>query len=227
MGLGKTFKKIVKQGIAPLSGFGIVDALSGPGPQVPYGDPTSDYQQFLSLAAEEEKKRQELGKKQQEQILGFAGDVEGKARDFRSRLAESLAGTARSTFERANPFVLEDLNSRGLLTSQTARDTEQGRLLGDLAREQQDQLSAFDKDIFNQLNDIRGQGLSALLGGDQSALDSALALRKAGLQRTFDVTDTNREQGFAKQLAKRQSRDNLLSGILGGGARIFSAGLGG
>ena len=53
----------------------------------------------------------------------------------------------------------------------------------------QRQLMNFDTQSFNDINDIRGTGLSALLGGDQSALDSALELRKAGVQRRFDEQD--------------------------------------
>lgn len=181
-----------------------------------------------AMARIEERKRQELGKKQQEQILGFAGETETRGADFRKNLASSLAATGRGVFERENPNILEDLNARGLFTSQTARDQEQGRLLKDIALQEQESLSAFDKELFNEVQDIRGTGLSALLGGDQSALDSALSLRKAGIQRKFDEADAAREQSFAEMLAKRQSRDNLISSIIGLGGRLgASAAFGG
>lgn len=173
---------------------------------------------FAAMAREEERKRQELGKKQQEQILGFAGETEARGADFRKKLAESLASTGRGVFERENPGILEDLNSRGLFTSQTARDQEQGRLLKDIALQEQESLRGFDTNLFNEVQDIRGTGLSALLGGDQSALDAALSLRKAGIQRKFDEADASREQSFAEMLAKRQSRDQLLSSLLGVGS---------
>lgn len=174
------------------------------------------------LAFDEEQKRKALGKQQQEQILGFAGETEARGADFRKTLAESLASTGRGVFERENPNILEDLNARGLFTSQTARDQEQGRLMKDIALQEQESLRGFDTDLFNELQDIRGTGLSALLGGDQSALDSALSLRKAGIQRQFDEADAAREQSFAEMMAKRQSRDQLIGSIIGlGGAGLI------
>ena len=165
------------------------------------------------LAFDEEQKRKALGRQQQEQILGFAGETETRGAEFRKTLADSLAATGRGVFQRENPNILEDLNARGLFTSQTARDQEQGRLLGDIALQEQESLRGFDTDLFNEVQDIRGTGLSALLGGDQSALDAALSLRKAGIQRQFDEADAAREQSFAEMLAKRQSRDQLFSAI--------------
>lgn len=184
-----------------------------------------------AMARLEEGKRQALGKQQQQQILGFADEQEKRGSDYRTKLAASLASTGRGVFERENPNILEDLNARGLFTSQTARDQEQGRLLKDIALNEQQQLSSFDTDQFNDISDIRGTGLSALLSGDQSALDSALELRKAGIQRRFDEADARKEQSYAEMLAKRQSRDNLIGGILGlggslGGGLLARKGLG-
>lgn len=182
--------------------------------------------QLNQLAAEEEAKRKALGLKQQTQINQFADEQQRAASMYRDKLAKSLADASQQTFQRANPALLEDLNSRGLFTSQTARDQEQGRLLSDLAREQNQQLSDFDTNVFSNINDIKGAGISALLGGDQSALDSALALRKAGIQRSFDQADIEAQNAFAKQLAKRQSYDNLLGSLLGTGGSIFGSYLG-
>lgn len=227
MGLGKSLKKLgrVATGVAT-GGLSEVYRSMKPGDvSLPsYGGGADE---LYRLAAEEEAKRKALGVQQQGQINTFADELQGRATDFRGKLAQSLAETSRGTFERANPFILEDLNARGLFTSQTARDQEQGRFLGDLAREEQTQLSNFDRDIFGQINDIRGSGLSALLGGDQSALDSALALKKAGIQRSFDDADMMREQSFAAQLAKRQSKDGLLQSLIGLGGRLGAAKLGG
>lgn len=180
-----------------------------------------------AMARLEEYKRQALGQQQQKQILGFADETASRGADFRKSLAESLTKRGRETFDLMNPSILEDLNSRGLFTSQTARDQEQARALKEIELASQETLSDFDTNLFNEISDIRGTGLSALLGGDQSALDSALELRKAGTQRKFDEADAARERSFADMLAKRQSRDNLISSILGGGFRLGSAFLGG
>lgn len=241
MGLGKSFKKSLGKvaavanpvgafsSLAPIvAGMATGKAIGGAFqprsvsvPGVGGGE-----EELYRLAAEEEAKRKALGVQQQGQINTFADETQNRANAFRSTLAKSLSDTSQGTFQRANPFILEDLNSRGLFTSQTARDQEQGRFLGDLAREEQTQLSNFDKDIFGQINDIRGTGLSALLGGDQSALDSALSLKKAGIQRSFDDADLYREQSFAAQLAKKQSKDQLLQSLLGLGGTLGAARLG-
>lgn len=181
---------------------------------------------FNALAAEEEAKRQALGQQQQGQILDFANQQEGRVADYRKQLASHLADTAQQTFSQANPSILEDLNSRGLFTSQTARDQEQGRFLQQLATQQQQQLGDFDTAQFNNLNDIRSTGLSALLGGNQSALDAALELRKAGIQRQFDVADQNRQMAFSNMLANKQSRDQLIGSILGLGGQLGAGFLG-
>lgn len=182
---------------------------------------------LAAMAREEERKRQELGLKQRGQINEFAGEIEGKGAEFRKNLAQNLSDTGQQFFNRLNPQILEDLNSRGLFTSQTARDQEQTGALADIARENEKSLMRFDTDLFNQVNDIRGTGLSAMLGGDQSALDAALQLRKAGIQRRFDEQDAAREQSFAEMMAKRQSRDNLISSIIGLGGSLGSSFLGG
>lgn len=179
------------------------------------------------LSSDEENKRRALGQQQQQQILGFANEQEGRVADYRKLLAQHLSDTAQQTFTQANPGLLEDLNSRGLFTSQTARDDSQNRALQQLANEQQNQLSNFDTSQFNNINDIRGSGLSALLGGNQSALDSALELRKAGIQRSFDLADQQRQLAFAQMLAGRQNRQQLTSSLLGLGGTLVGGFFGG
>lgn len=179
------------------------------------------------MASEEEAKRHALGVQQQGQINDFANQQEGSIADYRKTLAQHLSDTAQQTFQQANPGILEDLNSRGLFTSQTARDDSQNRALQQLATQQQSALSNFDTSEFNNVQDIRGSGLSALLGGDQSALDSALDLRKAGIQRSFDVADQQRNQAFQQMLAQQQSRQQMIGSILGLGGSLGAGFLGG
>ena len=168
------------------------------------------------MAFDEESKRQALGLKQRGQINAFADEQQGRASDFRRGLAESLTSRGRETFNLMNPSILEDLNSRGLFTSQTARDKSQSDALKEIELANQQQLMDFDTQSFNDISDIRGTGLSAFLGGDQSALDAALELRKAGIQRKFDEADAAKERSFAEMLARRQSRDQMISGLLSG-----------
>lgn len=183
-------------------------------------DPYAGMSELEKLAAIEEQKRQALGQQQQKQINDFATQMEGTIGEYRKKLASNLANTSQQTFNQAVPGLLEDLNARGLFTSQTARDQETNRALQELATQQNQILTDYDTSQFGNIQDLRSTALSALLGGDQSALDSALALRKAGIQRSFDVTDQNAQNALAQSLAKRQSRDQLISSLIGGGSQI-------
>lgn len=240
MGLGKSLKKatggitkalsnplaLAASPITALTSGGFL-GLGGGGDFNPnMGNPGGDQAIFEAMAQQEEAKRQALGKQQQGQINEFANTVSQDAAKRRATLVTSLSDIGQKTFQRMNPSILEDLNSRGLFTSQTARDQEQGRVLGDLSRDQASQLNSFDTDIASQLSDIRGTGLSAMLGGDQSALDSALALRKSGIERSFNVADTNAANSLATQLAKQQNKNQLLTSLIGAGGSIFTGRLG-
>lgn len=177
--------------------------------------------QINNLAMEEEAKRKALGLQQKNQIFSFADEQQGRANTFRTGLAESLTNRGRDAFNLMNPSILEDLNARGLFTSQTARDQSQANAIKEIELANQEQLGAFDRDVFNDISDIRSSGISALLGGDQSALDAALELRKAGIQRRFDEADMAREQAMTQMLSRRQSRDQMVQGLLGLGGNII------
>lgn len=179
--------------------------------------------EFERRAAEEEARRTALGQRQQGQILQFAGEFEKSAAERRRALAESLNTQGNELFQRANPFILEDLQSRGLASSESTVANEQAQALKDIALENQGRLNTFDNDIFNQITDLKSGGLSALMGGEQSALDSALELRRSQLNRTLDVQDQDREERLANFLARRQSRDQLIASIMGGASRLGAA----
>lgn len=181
-----------------------------------------DRAEFNRLAKREKAERETLGQQQQQQILGFADEQQGRANTFRQSLAEALSQQGRDTFSLMNPSILEDLNARGLFTSQTARDQSQNQALKEIELARQGQLSDFDQNVFSDISDIRGTALSALLGGNQSALDAALDLRRAGFQRKFDLADQQAQMSFANMLARRQSRDQMVQGLLG-----FAGNLGG
>jgi len=178
------------------------------------------------LAADEEAKRRALGLQQQGQINAFADQQQQAAADYHTKLAQSLAHQGQDFFSLENPGILEDLNSRGLFTSQTARDQAQANALKEIALNNNQQLSNFDTSSFNNINDIRGTGLSAMLGGDQSALDAALELRKAGIQHQFDQQAQQAQMSFAQMMAQKQQRQQLLSSIIGLGGSLGGGFLG-
>lgn len=183
--------------------------------------------QLAQSGIEEQAKREALAKQQQGQINDFATQQQGAVADYRKTLAQNLSDTAQQTFKQANPGILEDLNSRGLFTSQTARDDAQNRALQQLATQQQNTLSNFDTSEFNNINDIKGSGLSTLLGGDQSALDSALQIKQAGIQQSFNQANMQQQQAFQQMLANQQNRQQMISSILGLGGSLGAAALGG
>jgi hypothetical protein len=127
------------------------------------------------------------------------------ATSYRDKLASSLANTGQETFKMANPYILQDLNARGLFTSPTAVSQGQSEALKEIALGNQQQLSGFDTDVFNNVQNIRATGTGA------------------SLQRLFDVQDQDREQRLATYLARRQSRDSLVSSLLGGAATLGGA----
>jgi len=213
-GLTRTFKKIS----SPVSN------LFKGGGSIPSQDPGLDAGLLNQMASEEEARRKALGLQQQGQINEFANQAEADIGAYRKQLANNLSNTSQQTFQQALPGLLEDLNSRGLFTSQTARDQSTNRALQELATQQNQILTNYDTNQFGNIQDLRSGALSALLGGDQSAIDSALALRKAGLQRQFDVQDQNAQNALSQSLAKRQSRDQLLSSLIGLGGSLAKAG---
>lgn len=232
MGLGKKLKKIVKK-VAPAAinpiwaatglGKGVTGLLKSPKAPSP-GDPGGDMGLFNQYASEEELRRQQLADQQKQQILDFGVDYENKAKDYRTKLAQSLAQTGQETFQRANPFILEDLNSRGLASSATTVGSAQADALKDIALQNQQALQGFDTDTYNALQDIRGSALSQHLGGNQDALDAALEMRRGGLERRFNVADQNRQMDMSKYIAKRQSRDNIIGGLIGLGGSFLGGG---
>lgn len=176
-----------------------------------------------ALAEQEAAKQQALAQQQQQQINDFATQQQKSVADYRGTLAQNLSNTAQQTFQQENPFIMEDLNSRGLFTSQTARDQSQNQALQQLATQQQNTLSNYDTQQFNNIQDIKGSGLSALLGGNQQALDTALQLREAGIQNTFNQQNQQAQMSYAQMLAGQQSRNQMISSVLGLGGTLGAA----
>lgn len=193
---------------------------SGPGVFV-----DNSSQQLQSLADQEEAKRKALGLQQQQQILDFAKQQEASAGDYRTRLAQSLSDQGQQTFQLANPGILEDLNARGLFTSQTARDQSQAQALKEIALANQGTLTNYDTNTQGQINDLKSSALSALLGGEQSAIDTALGLRQQGIQNSFNSAQQQSQNSLAQWLAQQQSRNQLLSSVLGMGGQLGAAGM--
>ena len=181
---------------------------------------TSAQDEFTRIGLEEERRKKELAFQQQGQINTFADQFSGKAKSYRDQLASTLANQNVDAFKLANPYILEDLNARGLFTSPTGVNQAQTEALKELELDRQSKLLGFDQQVFGQENDIRGTALSALLGGEQSALESALEMQRSKLQRSFDVADQESVRRTAEYLAKKQARNQLISSLLSGGSQI-------
>lgn len=202
-------------------------------------------------------KKQALADTQRKQINTYADEFTKTAATRRGDLASSLAGANKNildqytksitdqgqeAFRLATPGILEDLHSRGLSSSssevananaralQMLANQEQGEvgdLTAQLGQDTRSRLAGFDDNTFNQINDLRGSGLEAMLGGDQSALDAELGSRTSALNRAFDVADQDREQRLAQYMAKKQSRNQLVGSLIGAGTTIAGAAIGG
>jgi hypothetical protein len=204
MSLLKKVKKIATGVVNPLgigtggpinSGLGgAAQALMPAAPPPPQFDPSSGQADYDRIKSE---------------YGHLADQYTTDAGNYREKLAHVLADTGQQTFQMENPYILQDLNSRGLFTSPTAVNQAQADALKEIALDNSHQLSGFDTDVFNNTQNIRSTGTGA------------------SLQRLFDVQDQDREERLASYLAKRKSRDSLVSSLLTGAATIVGAYLGG
>lgn len=139
----------------------------------------------------------------------LAQGYQAEANPLRAKLAASLANYAKGTFEQENPYILEDLNARGLSTSPTAVAQAQSQELGRLSLANNQELNNFDTDVFNQVQNLRTTGVGT------------------GLQRLFDVHDQAAQAALAQSLARRRSRDAMYGSGIGAAGDILGAILGG
>lgn len=137
----------------------------------------------------------------------LATDYQGAADPLRAKLASSLQNYAKGTFEQENPYMLQDLNARGLATSPTAVANAQSAELGRLSLANNDELNNFDTDVFNQVQNLKATGAGT------------------GLQRLFDMHDQAAQAALAKSLAKRKSRDALTGSLIGLTGNIIGSGI--
>ena len=153
---------------------------------------------YNELATYEEGRRNQFGNTASNDILST-----------RDKLASSLGDYSKRFFEQQNPYILEDLNSRGLLTSPSAVNTAQTDALKELGLENEKYLRDFDT-----------SALSARLQAQQDALDSGLDLRRGGLDQQFEDAASNREEALARDLAKKQNKNNLINSLIGVGGSL-------
>lgn len=185
----------------------------------------ADMDYFNQLAADEEAKRRALTAQQQQQITGYANDYQNQAGTFRTQLANNLLNSSQQTFQQENPYILQDLNARGLSSSPTEVGHAQSQALGELALKNNDYLNQYDQSTFNTLAGLHQTALAAGLQGGQDALDSSMDLRRQGLERQFAVADQARQEALANALAKRQQRSSLIGSLIGAGSSLGSAAL--
>lgn len=145
-----------------------------------------------------------------------ADEYAKQAAAYRKALQQRLVDQGQEQFKQANPFILEDLNSRGFATSPSETANAQSRYLSDIALKNNQTLGEFDTQAFNEEQGLR-----------QQAAMTPLELERMGIERDYALADQARQEALAKELAKRQSRDSLTSGLLGMGGNILGGTLGG
>lgn len=202
----------------PASMVGSVHAFGSQPPQLPahametptpsnYGPsftPLPDNYGFNDLANYEENRRNAFGRSAEAQILAR-----------RNSLANSLTQFGQKQFEQANPGILEDLNSRGFLSSPTEVARAQAQALKEISLQGQDRL--FDLDT---------SATAANLQAQQDALDAGLDLRRGKLEGKLQNEQASREEALARDLAKQQGRNSLYGSLIGAGGSIGGGYLG-
>jgi len=139
-----------------------------------------------------------------------ADEYAKQAAAYRKALQQRLIEQGQEQFKQANPFILEDLNSRGFATSPSETANTQSRYLADIALKNNQTLGAFDTNAFNEESNLR-----------QQAAMTPLELERMGIERDYALSDQAREEALARELANQQSRDSMTSGLLGLGGNLL------
>ena len=190
---------------------------------------------FNDLAGYEEQRRRELGEQAQRSILDYRTQFAGEAAKRRAGLATSLTESGKRLFQEANPQILEDLNTRGFLSSPTEVARSQAQALKEIDLASQSRLQDFDTQTFGQEEALRQAGLSADLQARQDALDAGLDLRRGQLESQQQSAQAAQEDALARKLAKEQRRGGITQSLIGAGgslaggllaARAFGGGVG-
>jgi len=161
--------------------------------------------QLTVLGQEEEARRKALAQEQQAQINAFADQAQ-----------QRLTELANQQFRAQNPYIIEDAAARGYATSPTELANQQSRYLDELVRGNQ-----------SYVENLRQNALATGLQGNQDALEAAMELRRMGFQREYDVSDQARQEALANELARQESKSNLINSLIGAGGNILGAGVAG
>lgn len=178
---------------------------------------------FNDLANYEGTQLKNFGQTAKNSIADLTSSYSNDAAKRRESLATSLTDSAKKTFELQNPKILEDLNSRGLATSPSAVNQAQTDALKEISLANADKLNAFDTDVFNQIQTLKGSGTSADLQAQQDAIDAALNLRQGKLTQDQQNSQANQEQELAKNLADKANRNQLTNSLIGLGGNLGSS----
>jgi hypothetical protein len=198
---------------------------------------TKQREQIGQFATEFETSAEARRKALADRLAAQTGELETAGQAELGRYGQDLATSRQKTFQQANPYILEDLNRRGLLTSETATADAQARKLAELEAADEanlgqarlglfedtqgfresgaNLLNQFDTGVFEEGQNIRGSGLESYLGGNQAALEEALGLRRSKIERDFGLADAASERAFSSSLAKKQRSNDLLSAGIG------------
>lgn len=200
---------------------------------------------FNELAGYEESRRREQGDQFKNQIgqlrTGIQGQYDSALKNYqdtgarrRAELSSSLMDNATKTFQGQNPFILEDLNSRGLSSSPTTVASAQAEKLREIEMANQSRLLDFDQEQrqfedtlgaqrLQSLNELDAAGTSAGIQSEQDALDAGLDLRRGELERQVGESQASREEAMARDLAKQQRKQGITESLIGLGGNLGSS----
>lgn len=150
------------------------------------------------------------GQSEKNALMASADEYAKQAAAYRKALQQRLVEQSQEQFKQANPFILEDLNTRGFATSPSETANTQARYLADLALKNDQTLGAFDTNAFNEEQSMREQ-----------ANMTPLELERMGIERDYALADQERADALARELARQQSKDSMTSGLLGLGGNLL------
>jgi hypothetical protein len=165
------------------------------------GDDARADQLMNELAAEQEVKRK-----------AYLDETRSKINARRAETVAKLQGRLGEQTRLELPSILEDLNSRGLLTSESAvanamaqRQAQNTLTVQDFERTQAAQDAALEDQI------------------SQDILEGRLGMEQAALQRQFSLQDTEAEARLAQELAKRRAKAERDAALIQGGTTLLAS----
>lgn len=241
MTLGK--KLLLGSGLSML-GMGLLGGRGGPG-EIPSQDPLSAQIESARIAETQRGVIEDLARRQElasREIAGlqraerdrFLNDLTAKMSARRAESVAKLQSTLAQQSKLAMPALLEDLNTRGLLTSETAvaralaeQEARNNLQVQQYSIQQEAVDRASQESLAQQILEANladeQEALAQRQTMEQAAIANQLQLEFAGLQRGYSIQDINAQNQIARQLAEEQANAARQQGLIYGGTTLLGS----